>query len=65
MSGLLVNLLIQIIGGGVGGQILGMLIPMLANTASTPDIGAMIGQLAGGGVAGTAIVGMLKNRSAA
>jgi acetyl-CoA carboxylase carboxyltransferase component len=43
------------------------LIPLLANSASTPDIGAIIGQAAGGGVAGavlTAIVGALKNRTA-
>jgi hypothetical protein len=45
-----------------------MLIPMLSNTAATPDIGSIIGQVAGGGVAGailTAIVGAIKNRSAA
>ena len=56
------------IAGGAGGQILGMLIPLLANSASTPDIGAIIGQVAGGGVAGavlTAIVGAIKNRAAA
>ena len=51
----------------MGGQILGMLIPLLANSAATPDIGAIIGQAAGGGVAGavlTAIVGAIKNRAA-
>jgi hypothetical protein len=44
-----------------------MLIPLLANSTSTPDIGSIIGQAAGGGVAGavlTAIVGALKNRTA-
>jgi hypothetical protein len=44
-----------------------MLIPLLANTASTPDIGSIIGQVAGGGVAGavlTAIVGAIKNKTA-
>jgi hypothetical protein len=45
-----------------------MLLPLLANTGSTPDIGSIVGQVAGGGVAGavlTAIVGAIKNRSAA
>jgi hypothetical protein len=45
-----------------------MLIPLLANTGATPDIGSIIGQVAGGGVAGavlTAIVGAIKNRTAA
>ena len=96
MSGLLINLIIQVISGAVGGnvaagagqehrsryawkyhrgchwrrrrgQILGMLIPLLANSASTPDIGSIIGQVAGGGVAGavlTAIVGAIKNKTA-
>jgi len=44
-----------------------MLIPLLANSVSTPDIGSIIGQAAGGGVAGavlTAIVGAIKNRAA-
>lgn len=45
----------------------GMLLPLLANTASTPDIGSIIGQVAGGGVAGavlTANVGAIKNKTA-
>jgi hypothetical protein len=44
-----------------------MILPLLANTASTPDIGSIIGQVAGGGVAGavlTAIVGAIKNKTA-
>jgi hypothetical protein len=44
-----------------------MLLLLLANTASTPDIGSIIGQVAGGGVAGavlTAIVGAIKNKTA-
>jgi hypothetical protein len=43
------------------------LLPLLANSASTPDIGSIVGQIAGGGVAGailTAIVGALKNKTA-
>src|ERR1700716_1572238 len=64
--GTLGNTLAGAIGGGAGEQILGMLIPLLANSASTPDIGSIVGQVAGGGVAGgvlTAIVGALKNRT--
>jgi hypothetical protein len=79
MSGLLINLIIQVISGAIGGNVaagaaknvdlgpLGMLIPLLANSASTPDIGSIIGQVAGGGVAGavlTAIVGAIKNKTA-
>ena len=45
------NTIAGAIGGGAGGQLLGMLIPLLANSASTPDIGSIIGQAAGGGVA--------------
>jgi hypothetical protein len=33
-------------GGGVGGQILGMLLPLLANSASTPNIRSIIGRVA-------------------
>ena len=55
------------IGGGVGGQILTALLPMLANTGGSVDIGAIVGQAVGGGVAGavlTAIVGVIKNKMA-
>jgi hypothetical protein len=51
----------------VGGQILGMLIPMLSK-ASTTTHGSLISQVAGGGVAGavlTPIVGAIKNKSTA
>ncbi len=46
-----------------------MLIPLLANSGAggMPDIGALVGQAAGGGVAGavlTAVIGMLKSRTA-
>jgi len=44
------------------------LIPLLSQSAGTMDIGALVGQFAGGGVAGavlTAIVGLIKNRVAA
>ena len=66
--GTLANTIVGAIGGGAGRQLLGMLVPLLANSASTPDIGSIIGQVAGGGVAGavlTAIVGAIKNRAAA
>jgi len=49
--GALGNTIAGAIGGGIGGQILGMLIPLLSNTAATPDIGSIVGQVAGGGVA--------------
>jgi uncharacterized membrane protein YeaQ/YmgE (transglycosylase-associated protein family) len=56
------------VGGVLGGQILGMFVPLLANTASSPDIAATIGQVITGGVAGavlTAIRGATKNKSSA
>ena len=56
------------IGGGVGGQILTTLIPLLAGGGSNLDLGALIGQAAGSGVAGavlTGIVGAIKNKAAA
>jgi hypothetical protein len=55
------------IGGVGGGQILSALIPALTGAAGTTDIGALVGQLVGGGVAGailTAIVGLIKNKMA-
>jgi len=45
-----------------------MLIPMQSNASTTTDIGSLIGQVAGGGVAGavlTPIVGAIKNKSTA
>jgi len=63
--GAVLNSIVGAIGGGVGGQILTALIPMLSGTAGNIDIGALVGQAAGGGVAGailTAIVGMIKNK---
>src|SRR5437899_12915424 len=50
--GTLGNTIAGAIGGGAGGQLLGMLIPLLANSASTPDVGRIIDQAGGGGVAG-------------
>src|SRR5450631_2709023 len=54
-------------GGGIGGTILSGLIPALGSAASSAggfDIGAMAGQLAGGGITGaivTAGFGLIKN----
>jgi hypothetical protein len=47
---------------------LSAIIPALAQAGSSVDIGALIGQFAGGGITGailTAIVGLIKNRMAA
>lgn len=58
------NTIAGAVGGGLGGQLLTMLIPALAGSAGSMDIGAIVGQLAGGGVAGailTAIIGAVKN----
>ena len=55
------------IGGAGGGQILTTLLPMLAGTGGNVDIGSVIGQAAGGGVAGailTIVVGLIKNTMA-
>jgi hypothetical protein len=51
-----------IIGGGVGGQVLEHVVPLLGS--GNVDAGAIVGQLVGGGVTGailTAIVGAVKN----
>ena len=96
MSGAVINLIIQLIAGALGGNAIGSglknvdlgpignsiagaiggagggtfltsLIPLLAGTADTVDIGSIIGQAVGGGVSGailTAIVGFIKNRVA-
>ncbi len=63
--GALGNTLSGAIGGGVGGQILTALVPMLAGAGTNFDVGAIIGQVAGGGIAGailTAVVGFLINK---
>jgi hypothetical protein len=62
--GKLGNTIAGALGGAGGGQILQLLIPMLAGTGSDVDIGALLGQAVGGGVAGaivTFIVGVVKN----
>jgi hypothetical protein len=59
------NTIAGAVGGGLGGQALAALVPMLANAGTNLDIGALVGQVAGGGVAGailTAIIGLIKNK---
>ena len=92
MEGMLANLIVQVIGGaiggnavgaaaknvslgplgntiaadGAGGQILQAIIPMLAGGVGGMDIGAIAGQLVGGGITGaivTAIVGAVMKRT--
>ena len=62
------NSVIGILGGGLGGQLLGMLgIGGAAAAGGGMDIAAIIGQVAGGGVGGgvlLAIVGMIKSAMA-
>ena len=61
--GTLGNSIAGIVGGGLGGQLLGMLVPALSGGGGM-DVGAIIGQVAGGGVGGAIvliIVGLIKN----
>ncbi len=71
--GTLWNSVAGIIGGGIGGKLLGILIPSLGAIAASKtggsgiDIGAIIGQLAGGGVGGgalMAIIGVIRSAMA-
>jgi hypothetical protein len=65
--GTLGNTIAGALGGVGGGQILTALLPMLAGTAENVDIGAIIAQAVGGGVAGaivTVVVGLIKNSMA-
>ena len=60
--GTLGNTIAGAIGGGLGGQLLHGLFPALAGAANI-DAGAIIGQLAAGGVSGgvlTLLVGLMK-----
>ena len=53
--------------GGIGGQILSYFSPAMAQAATTLDWGAIIGQIASGGIGGAilmVIVGMLKGMMA-
>ena len=65
--GTLGNTIAGALGGVGGGQILTALLPMLAGAADKVDIGAIVGQAVGGGVAGaivTFVVGLIKNAMA-
>jgi hypothetical protein len=53
--GTLGNTIAGALGGVGGGQILTALLPMLAGTAENVDIGSIIGQAVGGGVAGAIV----------
>ncbi len=65
------NSIAGIVGGGIGGQVIAMLLggtaavdPTTAAATSGLDIGAIVAQVAGGGVGGAvvmAIVGAIKN----
>jgi uncharacterized membrane protein YeaQ/YmgE (transglycosylase-associated protein family) len=64
----LAKTLMGVVGGVIGGQVLGVFIPLLANTAESPTTAAAIGQVITGGVAGavfTAILGVIRNKSSA
>jgi hypothetical protein len=59
------NSLAGILGGGIGGQLLALLVPALGTAASggATDLGTILAHIAGGGVGGSVllvIVGMLK-----
>ncbi|MCK0102639.1 hypothetical protein [Pseudohalocynthiibacter sp. F2068] len=69
-QGTLVNSIAGILGGGIGGQLLGMIgAGGMADAAagSGMDLGAIVSQIAGGGVGGgvlLAIVGIVKKMMA-
>ncbi|WDQ14840.1 hypothetical protein [Rhodopirellula sp. P2] len=61
--GIVGNSIAGIIGGGLGGQLLGML-GMTAGPSGAMDLSAILGSVASGGVGGgalLAIVGVIKN----
>ena len=63
--GTLWNSVAGIVGGGLGGKLLGILVPSLGAVAAAKtggsgiDIGAIIGQLAGGGIGGGALMAVI------
>ena len=57
------NSLVGILGGGIGGQVMGMLGMGGAAASSGLDIGSILSTVAGGGIGGgvlLAVVGMIK-----
>jgi hypothetical protein len=59
--GTLGNSVAGILGGAAGGQLLGLLVPALgaAATGGGTDIASIIGQIAGGGVGGGALMAIV------
>ncbi|PHI20342.1 hypothetical protein CEQ90_07700 [Lewinellaceae bacterium SD302] len=60
--GTVVNSILGIVGGGLGGQLLGMLGmegAEAANASSSMDIASILGSVAGGGVGGGALLGIV------
>jgi len=60
--GTLGNSIAGILGGGIGGQLLGLL--GIATGSGGMDIGSIVGSIAGGGVGGgalMAIIGVIRN----
>lgn len=55
--GTLGNSIVGILGGGIGGQLLGML--GIATGAGEMDIGGIVGSIAGGGVGGGALMAII------
>ena len=56
------NTIAGLVGGGVGGQVLSMLIPALAGAATSGggmDLNAILGQVAGAGVGGGALMAIV------
>ncbi len=67
--GTLWNSVVGIAGGGLGGKVLGMLVPALGAAANSGsmDIGSILASVAGGGVGGgivMVVVGMIKKAMA-
>ena len=67
--GMLGNTIAGLVGGGVLGQIITLLMPAVTAAAQAGDlsVGGIVTHLIGGGAGGailTAIIGMIKNKSA-
>jgi uncharacterized membrane protein YeaQ/YmgE (transglycosylase-associated protein family) len=62
--GTVMNSVVGILGGGIGGQILSQVLHVAPAAAGSLDIGSILTQVAGGGVGGgglLALVGLLKS----
>ena len=62
-QGIVINSIAGVLGGGLGGSILGMLgapdMVGMAGDAAGMDIGALLGQVASGGVGGGVVLAIL------